>query len=110
MIVKCGPEDNFWSMGDGAGPCGPCTEIFWDTKDGSLDDPWLEIWNLVFMEKYRDEKGNISDLPIPCIDTGMGLERMICVLQGKKNNFQIDQFEQLINGLRDLLKERGLEV
>ncbi|CAO3616732.1 unnamed protein product [Mucor hiemalis] len=109
MIVRCGPEDNFWSMGDGEGPCGPCTEIFWDTKDSSLDDPWLEIWNLVFMEKYRDAEGKLTDLPIPCIDTGMGLERMVCVLQGKQNNFQIDQFEQLINGLRDVLKKRGLE-
>ncbi|GAA5807838.1 hypothetical protein MFLAVUS_001217 [Mucor flavus] len=108
MIVKCGPEDNFWSMGD-EGPCGPCTEIFWDTQDKTLDDPWLEIWNLVFMEKYRDAQGNITDLPVPCIDTGMGLERMICVLQGKQNNFQIDQFENLINGLRTLLKDRGLE-
>ncbi|KAG2229526.1 hypothetical protein INT48_006917, partial [Thamnidium elegans] len=108
MIVKCGPEDNFWSMGD-EGPCGPCTEIFWDTQDKTLDDPWLEIWNLVFMEKYRDAQGNISDLPVPCIDTGMGLERMICVLQGKQNNFQIDQFENLINGLRTLLKDRGLQ-
>lgn len=110
MIVTCGPEDNFWTMGDGEGPCGPCTEIFWNTEDKSLEDPWLEIWNLVFMEKYRDEQGNLTDLPTPCIDTGMGLERMMTVLQGKKNNFQIDQFETLINGLRSLMNSRGLKV
>lgn len=110
MIVKCGPEDNFWTMGDGEGPCGSCTEIFWNTQDSSLDDPWLEIWNLVFMEKYRNAQGELSDLPIPCIDTGMGLERMVSVLQGKKNNFQIDQFETLITGLRELMASRGLKV
>ncbi|KAI9476048.1 MAG: alanyl-tRNA synthetase [Benjaminiella poitrasii] len=109
MIIKCGPEDNFWSMGDGEGPCGSCTEIFWDTQDRSLEDPWLEIWNLVFMEKYRNAHGELTDLPIPCIDTGMGLERMTSVLQGKKNNFQIDQFQILVNGLRDVMKARGLE-
>ncbi|RCI06035.1 hypothetical protein CU098_008606 [Rhizopus stolonifer] len=110
MIVVCGPEDNFWSMGDGEGPCGSCTEIFWDTKDASLEDPWLEIWNLVFMEKYRTSEGVLTDLPIPCIDTGMGLERMISVLQGKKNNFQIDQFQILIGGLRQVLQNRGLRA
>ncbi|KAI8643919.1 alanyl-tRNA synthetase [Parasitella parasitica] len=109
MIVRCGPEDNFWTMGDGEGPCGSCTEIFWDTQDTSLDDPWLEIWNLVFMEKYRNAQGELSNLPIPCIDTGMGLERMASVLQGKKNNFQIDQFETLIAGLRELMTVRGLK-
>ncbi|EIE81660.1 alanyl-tRNA synthetase [Rhizopus delemar RA 99-880] len=109
MIVKCGPEDNFWSMGEGEGPCGPCTEIFWNTEDPSLEDPWLEIWNLVFMEKYRDAEGKLSDLPIPCIDTGMGLERMLTVLQNKQNNYQVDQFKILIDGLRDILKARGLK-
>ncbi|KAI7905661.1 alanyl-tRNA synthetase [Cokeromyces recurvatus] len=108
-IVKCGPEDNFWSMGDGEGPCGTCTEIFWDTQDSSLEDPWLEIWNLVFMEKYRNAQGELTDLPVTCIDTGMGLERMASVLQGKKNNFQIDQFQSLIHGLREVMKARGLK-
>ncbi|KAI8991542.1 alanyl-tRNA synthetase [Mycotypha africana] len=108
-IVSCGPEDNFWSMGDGEGPCGSCTEIFWDTQDASLDDPWLEIWNLVFMEKYRNAKGQLTELPTPCIDTGMGLERMISVLQGKQNNFQIDQFQTLIDGLRDVMAKRGIQ-
>ncbi|KAI8983462.1 alanyl-tRNA synthetase [Pilobolus umbonatus] len=110
MIVSCGPEDNFWSMGDGEGPCGSCTEIFWDTQDEMLDDRWVEIWNLVFMEKYRTAEGGLTDLPVPCIDTGMGLERMAAILQGKKNNFQIDQFDQLIGGLRQLLRERGLSA
>ncbi|KAI9029004.1 alanyl-tRNA synthetase [Phycomyces nitens] len=109
MIVRCGEEDNFWSMGDGEGPCGPCTEIFWDTQDDTLDERWLEIWNLVFMENYRGADGKLTKLPIPCIDTGMGLERMVCVLQGKNNNFQTDQFEILIGGLRRVMKSRGIE-
>ncbi|KAI8384644.1 alanyl-tRNA synthetase [Radiomyces spectabilis] len=109
MIVQCGPEDNFWSMGDGEGPCGPCTEIFWDTRDASLgEDRWLEIWNLVFMQNYRNAEGQLSELPKPCIDTGMGLERMAAVLQGKKNNFQIDQFRDLIAGVRECMDRRGL--
>ncbi|KAG0167643.1 hypothetical protein DFQ28_005696 [Apophysomyces sp. BC1034] len=109
MIVKCGMEDNFWSMGDGEGPCGPCTEIFWDTMDDTLDERWLEIWNLVFMEKYRTAEGKLTDLPTPCIDTGMGLERMMSVLQKKRNNFQIDQFQHLILGLRKWMTTRGLK-
>ncbi|KAI7876234.1 alanyl-tRNA synthetase [Lichtheimia hyalospora FSU 10163] len=109
-IVRCGMEDNFWSMGDGEGPCGPCTEIFWDTQDKSLDDPWLEIWNLVFMENYRTADGQITKLPSPCIDTGMGLERVASVLQGKANNFQVDQFEHLISGIRNVLEKRNAVV
>ncbi|ORZ24201.1 alanyl-tRNA synthetase [Absidia repens] len=110
MIVSCGPEDNFWSMGDGEGPCGPCTEIFWDTQDESLgQDRWLEIWNLVFMENYRTADGQLTQLPIPCIDTGMGLERMACVLQEKQNNFQIDQFRDLISGLRVWMKQKNIK-
>ncbi|KAI9319612.1 alanyl-tRNA synthetase [Dichotomocladium elegans] len=106
-ILRCGPEDNFWSMGDGEGPCGPCTEIFWDTMDDTLDERWLEIWNLVFMENYRTAEGKLERLATPCIDTGMGLERMASVLQSKANNFQIDQFEHLIAGLRGAIKERN---
>lgn len=109
-IIRCGPEDNFWSMGEGEGPCGSCTEIFWNTEDESLEDPWLEIWNLVFMEKYRNADGSLSDLPTPCIDTGMGLERMLTVLQNKQNNYQVDQFKILIDGLREVLKTRGVKV
>ncbi|KAI8097343.1 alanyl-tRNA synthetase [Halteromyces radiatus] len=111
MIVTCGPEDNFWSMGDGEGPCGPCTEIFWDTQDDSLgNDRWVEIWNLVFMENYRSADGLLSKLPIPCIDTGMGLERMACVLQEQQNNFQIDQFRDLISGLRLWMNQHGIKA
>ncbi|KAI9272014.1 alanyl-tRNA synthetase [Sporodiniella umbellata] len=109
-IVECGPKDNFWSMGDGEGPCGSCTEIFWNTEDKSLEDPWLEVWNLVFMEKYRHADGSLSDLPISCIDTGMGLERMLSVLQSRQNNYQIDQFKPLIDGLRNVLKANGIEA
>ncbi|KAI9497827.1 alanyl-tRNA synthetase [Zychaea mexicana] len=109
-IVRCGMEDNFWSMGDGEGPCGPCTEIFWDTMDDSLDERWLEIWNLVFMENYRTADGKLTKLPTPCIDTGMGLERMASVLQDKRNNFQIDQFRHLIGGLRQVLKSKNVAV
>ncbi|KAG1451704.1 hypothetical protein G6F56_008013 [Rhizopus delemar] len=109
-IIRCGPEDNFWSMGEGEGPCGSCTEIFWNTEDESLEDPWLEIWNLVFMEKYRNADGSLSDLPTPCIDTGMGLERMLTVLQNKQNNYQVDQFKILIDGLREVLKTRGVKT
>ncbi|CAO3642950.1 unnamed protein product [Cunninghamella echinulata] len=110
MILECGPEDNFWSMGDGEGPCGPCTEIFWDTQDDSLgEDRWLEIWNLVFMQNYRTADGQLTELPTICIDTGMGLERMACVLQGKQNNFQIDQFKILIDGLRLWMKNNNIK-
>ncbi|KAI8145815.1 alanyl-tRNA synthetase [Fennellomyces sp. T-0311] len=110
MIVKCSAEDNFWSMGDGEGPCGPCTEIFWDTMDDTLDERWLEIWNLVFMENYRTADGKLTKLPLPCIDTGMGLERMASVLQDKRNNFQVDQFQQLIFGIREILKNKNVAV
>ncbi|KAI9274435.1 alanyl-tRNA synthetase [Phascolomyces articulosus] len=110
MIVRCGVEDNFWSMGDGEGPCGPCTEIFWDTMDDTLDERWLEIWNLVFMENYRTADGQLTKLPTPCIDTGMGLERMASVLQDKRNNFQVDQFQHLISGLREVLKKKNVQV
>lgn len=111
-IVRCGAEDNFWSMGDGEGPCGSCTEIFWDTQDPSLseEDRWLEIWNLVFMEKYRTADNKLTDLPVSCIDTGMGLERMASVLQGKRNNFQTDQFLHLIQGIRENLQSRNIPV
>ncbi|KAI7867975.1 alanyl-tRNA synthetase [Spinellus fusiger] len=109
-IIQCGKEDNFWTMGEGEGPCGPCTEIFWDTQSECLDERWLEIWNIVSMENYRTAEGQLEKLPVPCIDTGMGLERMICVLQSKNNNFQIDQFQSLIGGLQQVMKDRGLKT
>jgi alanyl-tRNA synthetase len=98
-------SDNFWQMAD-TGPCGPCTEIFWDHgpgipggPPGSKDadaDRYVEIWNLVFMQFNRDEKGVLHPLPKPSVDTGMGLERIAAVLQGVHDNYQIDLFQDLI--------------
>jgi alanyl-tRNA synthetase len=100
-------SDNFWQMAD-TGPCGPCTEIFWDHgagipggPPGSKDadaDRYVEIWNLVFMQFNRDDKGVMHPLPKPSVDTGMGLERVAAVLQGVHDNYQIDLFQDLIKG------------
>ena len=96
-ILLLGEEDNFWQMGD-TGPCGPSSEIYVDRgkhiKD--RDERFLEIWNLVFMQYYRDEKGNLYSLPSPNIDTGMGLERIASVMQNKDSNFEIDIIRPLI--------------
>lgn len=94
-IMKFGKKDNFWSMGDNDGPCGPCTEIFWE-HDKEIDgEKFLEIWNLVFMQ-YRQftQNGKLEYEPLKsvCIDTGMGLERLASVLQDKPTNFHIDSF------------------
>jgi len=98
-------SDNFWQMAD-TGPCGPCSEIFYDHgpgipggPPGSPDaegDRYIEIWNLVFMQFNRDEKGVMHPLPKPSVDTGMGLERIAAVLQGKHSNYEIDLFQDLI--------------
>jgi alanyl-tRNA synthetase len=98
-------SDNFWQMGD-TGPCGPCTEIFFDHgahisggPPGSADadgDRYIEIWNLVFMQFNRDEKGTLHPLPKPSVDTGMGLERIAAVLQHVHSNYEIDLFQVLI--------------
>ncbi len=98
-------SDNFWQMGD-TGPCGPCTEIFYDHgpevaggPPGSPDadgDRYIEIWNLVFMQYNRDENGQLHPLPKPSVDTGMGLERIAAVLQGVHSNYDIDLFQDLI--------------
>ena len=98
-------SDNFWRMGD-TGPCGPCTEIFydhgaeiWGGPPGSPEedgDRYIEIWNLVFMQFERDAAGNITPLPKPCVDTGMGLERIAAVLQHVHSNYEIDLFVALI--------------
>ncbi len=98
-------EDNFWQMGD-TGPCGPCTEIFWDHGEevaggppGSENDDldrYIEVWNLVFMQYERNAAGEMIPLPKPSIDTGMGLERIAAVMQGVHSNYQIDLFQQLI--------------
>ncbi|MFZ5998155.1 MAG: alanine--tRNA ligase [Nitrospirota bacterium] len=105
-IVRLGAKDNFWQMGD-TGPCGPCSEIIIDQgeevgcgqpdcKVGCDCDRYLEIWNLVFMQFNRDESGTLTPLPKPSIDTGMGLERLCAVLQGKLNNFDTDLFAPII--------------
>ena len=98
-------SDNFWAMAD-TGPCGPCTEIFYDHgadipggPPGSPDedgDRFIEIWNLVFMQFNRDEAGNMNKLPKPCVDTGMGMERLAAVLQHVHSNYEIDLFQNLI--------------
>ncbi len=108
-IVRLGAKDNFWQMGD-TGPCGPCSEIIIDQGSeigcgrpdcgvGCDCDRYLEIWNLVFMQYDRDKTGALSPLPRPSIDTGMGLERMAAVLQGKHNNFDSDIFSPIISDI-----------
>ncbi len=99
-------SDNFWQMAD-TGPCGPCSEIFydhgpeiWGGPPGSAEqdgDRYIEIWNLVFMQFNRDEQGNMPRLPKPCVDTGMGMERLAAVLQHVHSNYEIDLFQNLIN-------------
>lgn len=103
-------SDNFWAMGD-TGPCGPCTEIFydhgpqvWGGPPGSAEedgDRFIEIWNIVFMQFERDAAGNMKPLPKPSIDTGMGLERMTAVMQGVHSNYEIDLFVNLLNAVAE---------
>ena len=111
-IVRLGAKDNFWSMGD-TGPCGPCSEILIDQgveagcgeptcAVGCDCDRYLELWNLVFMQYNRSVDGKLSPLPSPCIDTGMGLERLSTVLQGKKSNYDNDLFSPIINFIETL--------
>jgi alanyl-tRNA synthetase len=110
-IIRIPTSDNFWQMGD-TGPCGPCSEIFFDHGDkipggppGSPDedgDRFIEIWNLVFMQFDQLAPGNRLALPKPSIDTGMGLERIAAVLQGKHDNYDIDLFVALIRAIADL--------
>ncbi len=94
-IWRMGEEDNFWQMGD-TGPCGPSSEIYVDRGEEYGSERYLEIWNLVFMQYNRDEKGRLTPLPKPNIDTGMGLERVASVLQGTRTNFEIDLIRPLI--------------
>src|SRR6478736_5154483 len=115
-IVRIPTKDNFWSMGD-EGPCGPCSEIFYDHGEhipggppGSPDedgDRFVEIWNLVFMQ-YEQAAGEIvSELPKKSIDTGMGLERIAAVLQGTTDNYETDTFKALIHASEELTKTRA---
>jgi alanyl-tRNA synthetase len=111
-------SDNFWQMGD-TGPCGPCSEIFYDHGPGVAGGPpgspdqegdrYIEIWNLVFMQFNRDEAGTMHALPKPSVDTGMGLERLTAVLQGKHSNYEIDLFQSLIKAAARETRSKDLE-
>ncbi len=111
-IVACSTKDNFWQMGD-TGPCGPCSEIVIDQgagvgcgspqcRVGCDCDRFLELWNLVFMQYNRDDEGRLTPLPRPSIDTGMGLERITAVLQGKSSNYDSDLFSPIIRLMEDI--------
>ena len=115
-ILRIPTKDNFWSMGD-TGPCGPCSEIFYDHGAGAAEGQWaldkdnndlfgdrfIEIWNLVFMQYEQLNADTRQDLPAPCVDTGMGLERFTTVLQGVHNVFEIDLFKHLIEATQSVL-------
>ena len=107
IIAVPGMKENFWAMGD-TGPCGPCSEIFYDMGPAASDQGhtdcqfgcecgrYMEIWNLVFMQFNRDASGKLNPLPKPSVDTGMGLERITAVLQGKISNYDTDLFQPLM--------------
>ena len=111
-------SDNFWQMAD-TGPCGPCTEIFYDHGEqyaggppGSPDedgDRYIEIWNNVFMQFDRAADGTLKPLPAPCVDTGMGLERITAILQGAHSNYEIDLFQALIKHAAELTHTSDLD-
>jgi alanyl-tRNA synthetase len=124
-IVRLGEKDNFWAMGE-TGPCGPCSEIIIDQGEkvgcGRSDcgvacecDRFLELWNLVFMQFNREENGQMTSLPKPCIDTGLGLERITAVLQGVTSNYDTDLFRDIIArieeiGSRKYGKNEGVDI
>ena len=113
-IKRLGDADNFWSMGD-TGACGPCSEIFYDQgaenfsseEDylGGEGDRFLEIWNLVFMQYDRQASGEMTPLPKPSIDTGMGLERVVAIKEGKQSNYDSSLFMPIINQVQDLISK-----
>ena len=117
-IKRIGAKDNFWAMGD-TGPCGPCTEIFYDHGPGIAGGPpgspdadgdrYIEIWNIVFMQYNRDKNGQLHPLPAPCVDTGMGLERIAAVMQNVHDNYDIDIFKTLIAKAAELVGTKDLE-
>ena len=118
-LARIGAKDNFWSMGD-TGPCGPCTEIFYDHGDkvpggppGTPEedgDRYVEIWNLVFMQYDRDNKGNLNPLPKPSVDTGMGLERLAAIMQGVTNNYDTDLFTGIIKTTAEIAKVKDTSI
>ena len=117
-LIKMGRSSNFWSMGD-TGPCGPCTEIFYDHGEGIEGGPpgsenedgdrFVEIWNLVFMQFERLTDGTMTELPKPSVDTGMGLERIAAVMQGVESNYDIDIFRNLIANIKVIIGSNGSE-
>ena len=118
-ISRCGAKDNFWQMGD-TGPCGPCSEVFYDHGDhieggppGTPEedgDRFIEIWNLVFMQFDRQQDGTLVPLKSTGVDTGMGLERLAAVIQHENNNYDIDSFKELTNAVAALVpNEQGIE-
>ena len=118
-IIRISTSDNFWSMGE-TGPCGPCSEIFYDHGDhlkgglpGTKDqdgDRYIEIWNLVFMQYEQVSKEKRIDLPKPSVDTGMGLERIAALLQGTHDNYKTDHFIKLINSISETIKIKPSET
>ena len=119
QFSRCGEKDNFWSVGD-TGPCGPCSEIFYDhgknipggppgSKDADLDR-YVEIWNLVFTQFNRNADGSLTPIPHPSVDTGMGLERITAVMQGVHNNFEIELFETIIKKIKNLSGSKEIDV
>ena len=102
--IRLGDKDNWWSAGD-TGPCGPCTEIFYDFGDSfeNEDDRWVEIWNDVFMQYDRDANGNLTPLPKQNVDTGGGLERWVAMMQEKTDNYDTDLFVNLIHATEDVV-------
>ena len=116
---RCGEADNFWSMGD-TGPCGPCSEIFYDHGEdipggppGSEDadlDRYIEIWNLVFTQYDRDKSGKLTPIPHPSVDTGMGLERITAVMQDVHNNYEIELFEKIIEAIKKLAGNDDIDL
>ena len=117
-IIKIKTSDNFWSMGD-TGPCGPCSEIFYDHGDkyfggppGSPDedgDRFIEIWNLVFMQFEQIDSSTRIDLPKPCVDTGMGLERITALMNNSNDNYSSDLFTHIINATQEIISEKLTE-
>ena len=114
-IIRISSSDNFWSMGD-VGPCGPCSEIFYDHgdkyeggppgSDNEDGDRFIEIWNLVFMQYEQVNKDTRTNLPKPCVDTGMGLERITALLNGSNDNYSTDLFTKVMEATSEIIKEK----